>query len=129
MIVWLFRFLLFLVFIVLVYSGLKFLKDPMRKLKSAERKKQFFFHDDPKDALRNFYIVYNGVRFEGEKYVGATEDEFTVTSILVRIVEPNELFGLNREDFYQIEREIYKIYPNAEITWQSPIANFLSHHH
>lgn len=127
MVVWLFRLLLLLVVIILAYSGWKYLTDPKRKLESAQRKKQFYFHDDPKDARKNFFIVYKGVRFEGEKYVGATEDEFIVTSILMRIVEPNALFGLKREDFYEMEREIYTAYPTAEITWQSPVDRFLDH--
>lgn len=128
MVVWLFRLLLFLVVVVLVYSGWKYVTDPKRKLEGAQRRKQFYFLDDPHDARKNLFIAYKGVRFEGEKYIGATEDEFVVTSILMRIVEPNELFGLNREDFYEIEREIYSVYPAAEITWQNPVGSFLSHH-
>lgn len=128
MVVWLFRLLLFLVVVVLVYSGWKYVTDPKRKLEAAQKRKQFHILDDPHDARKNLFIVYKGVRFEGEKYIGATEDEFVVTSIIMRIVSPNELFGLTREDFYEIERKIYSRYPESEITWQNPVGNFLSHH-
>lgn len=127
MIVWLFRLLLLLAVIVVIYTVLTYTKDPRRKLESAERRKQFYFHDDPNNARKNFLIAYRGVRFEGEKYVGATENEFVVTSILMRIIEPNELYGLARDDFYKIEREVYTAYPDAEITWQNPVDDFLKY--
>lgn len=129
MAVWLFRLLILLAVMVLIYSGWKYVTDPRRKMETAQRKKHFYFWDDPKDARKNLFITYRGVQFEGEKYIGATEDEFVVTSILMRIVEPGQLFGLNREDFYQIEREVYAAYPSADITWQNPVGDFLKHHH
>jgi hypothetical protein len=112
---------------ILVYSGWKYMTDPRRKLEGAQRRKQFYFLDDPKDARKNFFITFKGVQFEGEKYIGTIEDEFVVTSILMRVVEPSALFGLTREDFYQIEREVYAVYPAAEITWQNPVDDFLKH--
>ncbi|HEX7065754.1 MAG TPA: sigma-w pathway protein ysdB [Bacillales bacterium] len=129
MVVWLFRLLLLLAVIVILYSGWKYVTAPQRKLEAAQRRKQLYLWDDPKDARKNLFIVCKGVQFEGEKYIGATENEFVVTSILMRMVEPDQLFGLNREDFYRMEQEIYAAYPLAEITWQNPVGDFLKHKH
>src|SRR5699024_6317501 len=98
-----------------------------RKLENAERRNKFYFLDDPHNARKNFIITYRGIRFEGEKYIGATENEFVVTSILMRILEPNDLYGLTRSDFYWIEHEIYSSYPEADITWQNPVDEFLKY--
>lgn len=129
MIVPLFQILLLVAVIVVIYTALKYIKDPLRRLESAQRKKQLYLLDNPHNARKNLLVVYRGVRFEGEKYVGVTEDEFVVNSILMRVLEPNDLIGLNREDFYKIEREIYTAYPHAEITWQNPVDDFLKHQH
>lgn len=127
MIFWLFRLLLLFAIIVIIYTVVKYIKDPQRQLQAAERRNQFYFLDDPENARKNLFIVYHGVRFEGEKYVGATEEAFVVNAILMRILEPKDLVGLTREDFYTIEREIYSAYPAAEIRWQNPVDDFLKH--
>lgn len=129
MIVLLFQVLLLAAIIVVIYTVFKYIKDPLRKLESAQRRKQLYLLDNPHNARKNLLVVYHGVRFEGEKYVGVTEDEFVVNAILMRVLEPNDLIGLNREDFYKIEREIYTAYPYAEITWQNPVDDFLKHQH
>lgn len=129
MIVSLFQLLLLAAVIVVIYTVFKYIKDPLRKLESAQRRKQLYLLDNPRNARKNLIVVYQGVRFEGEKYVGVTEDEFVVNAILMRVLEPNDLIGLNREDFYKIEREIYTSYPDAEITWQNPVDDFLKHQH
>ncbi|HET7627839.1 MAG TPA: sigma-w pathway protein ysdB [Bacillales bacterium] len=127
MIVWMFRLLFLSALAILVYSAWKYAKDPKRKWEAARRKKQFSMLDDPKDARKNMFITYKGVDFEGEKYVGNSENAFVVSSIIMRIVDAGSLFGLQREDFYAIEKEIYAIYPHADIEWQSPVDDFLKH--
>ncbi|MBU8905129.1 sigma-w pathway protein ysdB [Desertibacillus haloalkaliphilus] len=123
----LFRILLLIAIIVLVYSAIKYLVNPKRKLELAHEKKQFFFHDDKKNVRKNFLITYKGVLFEGEKYLGTTENAFEVVSIYVWAKHPDKLQGLDRQDFYFIEKEIFIQYPNATIEWKSPIKEFLKH--
>lgn len=127
MIGWLLYLLLFLAVSVLIYSGWKYITGGRRKLEEARRKEQFYLLDDPHTTNENFMITYKGVQFEGEKKIGATEEAFTVTSIVMRILEPNDLYGLTRDDFYEIERNVYASYPDADIHWQHPIDQFLKH--
>ncbi len=59
--------------------------------------------------------AYKGVLFEGEKYLGTTEDSFDVISIFIWPHRVASLKGLVREDFQFIEQKVNEKYPNMEI--------------
>ncbi len=125
MAVFLFRILLLIAVFILAYSAIKYFVNPKRKLELAHEKKQFFFLDDRQNVRKNFLITYRGVLFEGEKYLGTTDRAFEVVNVQVWAKNTDKLQGLNKEDFYFIEKEIILSYPNAEITWKSPIKDLL----
>ncbi|WP_227936643.1 sigma-w pathway protein ysdB [Alkalihalobacillus deserti] len=121
----LFRLLLLVALIVLAYSAFKYLFHPRRKLEQAHDRKQFFFFDDDKDVRKNFLITYKGVMFEGEKYLGTTEQSFEIISIYVWARQTDQLKGCSKEDFQFIADDIRLRYPRAKIEWKSPIKELL----
>ncbi|MDE5412359.1 MULTISPECIES: sigma-w pathway protein ysdB [Alkalihalobacterium] len=121
----LFRLLIIIAFIVIIYSAIKYITNPKRKFELAHEKKQFHFHDEKQNVRKNFFVTYKGVLFEGEKYLGTTDKAFEVISAQVWVKNPELLQGLDREDFEVIEKEILIHYPNAEIEWKSPVKEFL----
>ncbi len=125
MVVFLFRIFLLLAVFILAYSAIKYLINPKRKLELAHEKKLFYFFDDRQNIRKNFLTTYRGVLFEGEKYLGTTENSFEVITIQIWAKNINNLQGLNKEDFYFIEKEILRVYPNANINWNSPIKELL----
>ncbi|WNF35998.1 sigma-w pathway protein ysdB [Bacillaceae bacterium IKA-2] len=125
MAVFLFRILIIMAVFILAYSALKYIVNPKRKLELAHQKKQFFFLDEAQNVQKNFLITYRGVLFEGEKYLGTTENSFEVVTIDLWVKSSDKLKGLNKEDFYFIEKEIVSAYPNAKINWKSPIKELL----
>lgn len=125
MAIFLFRILIIMAVFILAYSALKYIVNPKRKLELAHQKKQFFFLDESVNVRKNFLITYRGVLFEGEKYLGTTEKAFEVVTIDVWAKRSDRLIGLNKEDFYFIEKEIISAYPNAKINWKSPIKELL----
>ena len=92
----------------------------------AHEQKQFFLLDDSSNIRKNFLLTYNGVMFEGEKYLGTTERSFEVISIFIWPKKTSALKGLKRDDFLKIERTIKKQYPDAMIDWKSPVKEFLT---
>lgn len=125
MAVFLFRILIIMAVFILAYSALKYIVNPKRKLELAHQKKQFFFLDESQNIRKNFLITYRGVLFEGEKYLGTTENAFEVITIDVWVKSSDKLIGFNLEDFYFIEKEIVSAYPNAKINWKNPIKELL----
>ncbi|WP_084783341.1 sigma-w pathway protein ysdB [Bacillus dakarensis] len=123
------RFLLFAVIIFLIYSAIKYLLNPKRKLELAHEQKQFYFLDYKNDVRKNFHLTYKGVLFEGEKYLGTTENAFEVVSVFIWPQRVEALNGLVREDFEFIEKKVLELYPNAKIDWKSPIHEFLKKDH
>ncbi|MBB6448277.1 hypothetical protein HNR44_000226 [Geomicrobium halophilum] len=111
--------------IILVYTGIRYMRDPLRQLESAHKRNDFFMHDHMEDALKNFFITYKGAMFEGEKYVGSTENAFEVVRIVLAPKRTEKLEGLQYEDFLFIEKEIEQRYPYASIEWQSPIKELM----
>lgn len=107
--------------ILLIYTAYKYVINPKRKLEIAQEKKQFYFLDDPENVKKNFLLTHKGVLFEGEKYLGTTENSFDVVSISVWTSHPNKLKGFDREDLYFVEGEILIHYPHAKIEWKNPI--------
>ncbi|WP_345243540.1 sigma-w pathway protein ysdB [Pontibacillus salipaludis] len=121
MIIILFRFLILLAAVLLIYTAYKYVMNPKRKLELAQDKKQFYFLDDPENVKKNFLLTYKGVLFEGEKYLGTTENSFDVVSISVWTSQPNSLKGFERNDLYFVEREILIHYPHARVEWKNPV--------
>lgn len=126
MAIFLFRFLILIAVFILAYSTIKYFVNPKRKLELAHEKKLFYFLDDKQNVRRNFLITYRGVLFEGEKYLGTTDNAFEVITIQVWAKNTDTLQGFNKEDFYFIEKEILLAYPNATIIWKNPIKGLLS---
>lgn len=126
---WFIRILLVALIIFLIYSAVKFLLNPKRKLELAHEQKKYFFLDDKNNVRKNFLITYKGVLFEGEKYLGTTENAFEVISIFIWPHNTASLNGLVKEDFQFIERKILESYPNAKLDWKSPIKEFLKKGH
>ncbi|ARK31675.1 sigma-w pathway protein ysdB [Halalkalibacter krulwichiae] len=121
----LFRLLLLIALFVLAYSAFKYLFHPKRKLEQAHERKQFFVFDDEKDVRKNFLITYKGIMFEGEKYLGTTDQSFEIVSIYLWAKHIDQLTGLSKEDFQFITDDIHLRYPNAKIEWKSPIKELL----
>jgi hypothetical protein len=118
---WLIRLLILALIIYLFYRSLKYIIDPKRKLELAQEQKRFYFLDDQENVRKNFYVTYKGVLFEGEKYLGTTEDSFEVVSIFVWVNNVSSLKGMGCEDFHYVQNEIKERYPKAKIDWKSPI--------
>ncbi|WAA11640.1 sigma-w pathway protein ysdB [Fervidibacillus halotolerans] len=121
----LFRIIIFAFIIFLLYTGIRYLLHPKRKLEIAHEQKKFYFLDDPNNVRKNFLLTYKGVLFEGEKYLGTTSDAFDVVTIFVFPKNENSLKGLTKNDFKRIEEHILQYYPKAKIDWKSPIKEFL----
>lgn len=122
---WLIRILLFALIIFLIYSAVKYVLNPKRKLELAHEQKRFYYLDYKNNVRRNFLITYKGVLFEGEKYLGTTENAFEVVNVFIWPHKVAHLQGLVREDFEFIEKKVLESYPNASIDWKSPIHEFM----
>lgn len=121
MIVILFRLLIIFAMVVLIYTAYKYIVNPKRKLEVAQEKSEFYFLDQSNNIKKNFFITYKGFLFEGEKYLGTTEDSFEVVDIVMHTKNPERLKGFERKDLYFLEEEILIRYPHAEIEWKHPI--------
>ncbi|MRH42907.1 sigma-w pathway protein ysdB [Aquibacillus halophilus] len=121
MIILIFRLLIIIAMIMLLYTAYKYIMNPKRKLEVAKEKKSFYFLDDSDNIKKNLLMTYKGFLFEGEKYLGTTEKSFDVININVHARNPGELKGLERDDLYFLEQEILIRYPHAEIEWKYPI--------
>ncbi|GGM26831.1 sigma-w pathway protein YsdB [Paraliobacillus quinghaiensis] len=120
-VVFIFRFLIFIAIIFMLYSAYKYIINPKRKLEVAKDKKVFYFLDESDNIKKNFLMTYKGILFEGEKYLGTTENSFDVINISVSARHPSELKGLERDDLYFLEEEILIRYPYATVEWKNPI--------
>ncbi|SFE68910.1 sigma-w pathway protein ysdB [Alteribacillus iranensis] len=121
----LFRLLILIALIILIYAVIKYILNPKRKLELAHEKKQFYFFDEPKNVKKNFLITYKGVMFEGKKSLGTTEKSFDVVAITIWVKNKHHLQGLEVRDFRFLEREIQRYYPNARLEWESPVKEFI----
>lgn len=105
-----------LILIVLLYITIKNINKPVRKLKSAQKRKTFYMLDDPADVRKNFLLTYKGVLFEGEKY----PNEFLeVTSIFIWIHGNSKQEILRPNDLIEIEKRIQRHYPKTSIDWKN----------
>ncbi|TFJ93930.1 sigma-w pathway protein ysdB [Lentibacillus salicampi] len=121
MIVLLFRLLILAALVMLVYTIVQYFRNPDRKLQIAKETNIFYMVDDASNSKKNIQFVYKRCLFEGEKYIGATEDAFEVVDIHIFARDANELEGITRDDLYFIEKELLIRYPHAAITWKYPI--------
>lgn len=121
----LFRIVIIALIIYIVYKGVRYLTDPKRRLDEAHERGEYYFYDDVKNVRKNFFISYKGALFEGEKYLGTTENAFEVVSIFVFVHDSMKLQGFTKEDFLYLEKEILMNYPNATISWKNPIEQLM----
>ncbi|ASK63007.1 sigma-w pathway protein ysdB [Virgibacillus phasianinus] len=121
MIIILFRILIVAAIILLVYTFYQYYRNPKRKLHIAKANNEFYFLDEPDNSKKNLLFVYKGCSFEGEKYLGTTEQAFEVVNIHVFVHEPMELKGFTRDDLYFLEKEILTRYPYSKIEWKHPV--------
>lgn len=119
------RLIVLALIIYLFYRLIRFILDPKRKLDSALESGTYYFLDDVKNVQKNFFIAFRGVLFEGEKYLGTTENAFEVVSIFVWVENPDKLQGFTKEDFHFLEKEILMNYPEARINWKNPIEQLM----
>ena len=119
------RLIVLALIIYLFYRVIRFIVDPKRKLDSALESGTYYFLDDVKNVQKNFFIAFRGVLFEGEKYLGTTENAFEVVSIFVWVENPDKLQGFTKEDFHFLEKEILMNYPEARINWKNPIERLM----
>jgi len=119
------RLIIIALIIYMFYRLLKFIFDPKRKLDAALESSTYYFYDDVRNVRKNFFIALRGVQFEGEKYLGTTKDAFDVVSIFVWTETPDKLIGFTKEDFQFLEKEIHMNYPDADISWKSPIEQLM----
>lgn len=120
------RFLLFILLTTAIYWCFKYFLHPQRKLTQAIDHKRTLMMDDPESVHRNLLLAYKGVLFEGEKYMGTSEDSFQIIKIHVWPRDHQKLVGLQREDFDEIAGIIQARYPFAKISWKSPIKELLN---
>ncbi|MBD7984256.1 sigma-w pathway protein ysdB [Sporosarcina sp. Sa2YVA2] len=121
----LFRLVIIAFIVYLFYRGIRYLVDPKRKLDEAHEKESYYFYDDVKNVRKNFFITYKGAMFEGEKYLGTTDNAFEVVSIFVWVKDETTLQGFTKDDFHFLSSEIYSNYPQAEISWKNPIEQLM----
>lgn len=119
------RLIVIALIIYLFYRLIRYVVDPKRKLDAAIEANTYYFYDDVKNVRKNFFITLRGAVFEGEKYLGTTEDAFEVVSIFVWAENPDMLQGFTKEDFYFLEKEIQMNYPAAHINWKNPIEQLM----
>lgn len=119
------RIAIILLIIYIFYKGVRYLTDPKRKLDEAYENGNYYFYDDVKNIRKNFFITYKGALFEGEKYLGTTENAFEVVSIFVYVHDAMKLQGFTKDDFLFLEKEILMNYPNATINWKNPIEQLM----
>lgn len=119
------RILIIMLIIYLFYRGIRYLTDPKRKLDDAHEAERYYFYDDIKNVRKNFFITYKGAMFEGEKYLGTTENSFDVVSIFIWVKNEDKLQGFTKDDFFFLQSEIQSNYPTAEVSWENPIETLL----
>ncbi|WP_164668416.1 sigma-w pathway protein ysdB [Virgibacillus doumboii] len=125
MIVILFRILILIALVLLVYTIFQYFRNPERKLQIAKANNVFYMIDESSNSKKNIQLVYKNCSFEGEKYLGTTEHSFEVVDIHVFARNPGELGGITRDDLYFIEKELLIRYPYAKIEWKHPINKLL----
>ena len=119
------RILLFVLLCLGIYWCFRFFLHPYRKINQAIEGKQTIMMDDKRNVHRNILLVYRGVLFEGEKYMGTKDHAFQIVKIHMWARRHEELVGLEKKDFEEIMSMIHSAYPHAEVSWKSPIRELL----
>ena len=119
------RFVIIAFIIYLFYRGIRYLTDPKRKLDDAYAEEKYYFYDEVKNVRKNFFLSYKGAMFEGEKYLGTTDDSFDVISIFVWVKDETKLQGFTKDDFHFLSSKILSNYPKATISWKNPIEQLM----
>lgn len=120
-----FRTLLFILIAIVIYWCFRFFLNPQRKLAQALEDKRTLIMDDKTSVHRNILIAYKGVLFEGEKYMGTTQDAFQIIKIHIWARDNQKLVGLEKKDFEDLKQLVLRRYPYAELSWKNPIKEFL----
>ena len=110
------RFVIIAFIIYLFYRGIRYLTDPKRKLDDAYAEEKYYFYDEVKNVRKNFFITYKGAMFEGEKYLGTTEDSIDVVSIFVWVKDETKLQGFTKDDFHFLSSEIIIQLPKSRLS-------------
>ena len=63
---WIIRFILLVLILLIIYRIIMYLFNPKRKLELALEQQNYYFYDDPNNVRKNFLLVYKGVMFEGK---------------------------------------------------------------
>ncbi|MBP1930332.1 sigma-w pathway protein ysdB [Ammoniphilus resinae] len=121
-----FRFILFIVFVVSLIWIITYLINPKRKLQSALESGTTLLMDNRKSVHQNLFLAYKGVLFEGEKYMGTTDDAFHIIKIHLWPKTKDSLVGLDKADFKRIEQIILTHYPHSQVLWGTPVREFLN---
>lgn len=125
MLIVLFRIFILIAIVILLYTAHQYYHNPQRKLRKARRNNSFFFLDQANNSKKNLQFVYEGCLFEGEKYLGTTDESFDVVNIHISVQDRTELLGFTKQDLIYLEKEIHKYYPHALIDWKHPINQLL----
>lgn len=120
-----FRLFLLIAVAILMYSVIKYLSDPRRKLERAHKNSDFYVLDDSDNVRKNIFLTVRGAMFEGEKFLGTTDQSIEVTSIVLQTEDKDQLRGMTSQDFHAIEKELTVRYPKAAIEWRQPIADIM----
>ncbi|WML45611.1 sigma-w pathway protein ysdB [Neobacillus sp. PS3-40] len=123
--VWLLRLILFGLIIFFIFILGSFLFTPNRKLKQARKQRRYYLLDDVDHVRKNLFFTFKGAIFEGEKYLGTTDQAIEVVSITIWAHDSDSLKGMVKEDFYFIEKKIIEQYPMAVINWKNPIKELM----
>ncbi|RHW40700.1 sigma-w pathway protein ysdB [Neobacillus notoginsengisoli] len=110
---------------IILYKGVKYYISAPRKLEAARNHGHFLLLDDIKNPRKNFLLTYKGAVFEGEKYLGITEESFAVISISIWPRDMAKLETLSQSDFLFIQNELLKSYPKASIEWTATVKDLL----
>ncbi|WP_147803432.1 sigma-w pathway protein ysdB [Alkalicoccus halolimnae] len=119
----LFRLFLLIAVSIIIYSLIKYFTDPRRRLERAQRSEDFYILDDTDNVRKNIFLTVRGAMFEGEKFLGTTDQSVEVTTIILSTDDQDRLRGMTSRDFHAIEKELIVRYPKADIEWRQPIAD------
>ncbi|TYR82199.1 hypothetical protein FZC66_00950 [Priestia megaterium] len=104
----------------LLFLGIRYLRNPRRKLINAQEHQQFYVIDEKENIHKNFLLTYKGILFEGEKYLTKN-----ILSITILLKDTDQLNRLTKIDIEAIEKEVQEMYSDALIQWKSPVKEFL----
>jgi cbb3-type cytochrome oxidase subunit 3 len=119
------RFIIFCSILLIGFLVIRYILNPKRKLELAHENKELYLLDDFKNVRKNLLVTQRGVLFEGEKYLGTTDNAFRVVHIKLWPHKNSQLHGLGINDFVEIEEKVFKRYPYATIEWGSPVKELM----